>query len=284
MERLIHREGNRRKEKEILEGTGIEAIDITPKLEKFSTPTLVAPGWATTPESLEKFLEALSDKGRMVLSLSHNRKLEIAGALSLLRSKKEITGRAGAYSFGEIQKVFSILALIIERGIDKVDAIAYSEAGINVSIAASEYPEKFRSIVYVDPAGMIGKDTFPKLLGRFSLESIRSTLKSLLRKEARESMKVQWKESLKYIAENIPLALKETIAVSQSDIVEMVKSSKEQGIAISIISGEDDKLFSSNNIKENIGSELIDDFRIMEEDILKLYLNPRNLLTSLTAH
>jgi hypothetical protein len=62
MERLIHREENKRKKKEILEETGIEVIDITPKLEKFSTQT-VAPGWATTPESLEKFLEALSDKG-----------------------------------------------------------------------------------------------------------------------------------------------------------------------------------------------------------------------------
>lgn len=252
MEKFVHKEEPERNE--------LQIIDIIPEKEKYPIPVLVAPGWSITSKDFENFLKLLSEKGRRVLSFSHSRENIVRGPLSLLQSKKEVTEAGKEYSFEEIQKAFSLLEVLENKNINKADVIAYSEAGINVSIAASEFPEKFRNIVYINPAGMIGKDKFPKLLGRFSAESIKSVFNSFLKPKTHEPVKTQWEESLNYIIKNIPLSLKEVIAISKSDIKEMLKSLKEKGIGISIVHGEGDKVFPIGKMKEEVGPLVVDKF------------------------
>lgn len=263
--------------KEKLEQNELQIIDIVPEKEKYPVPVLVAPGWATTTKDLENFSKLLSEKGRRVLSFSHSRENIVGGPLSLLRSKKEITEAGKEYSFEEIQKAFSLLEVLENKNIDKADVVAHSEAGINVSIAASEYPEKFRNIVYVNPAGMIGEDKFPKLLGRFSTESIKSAFNSFLKSENRGSVKTQWKESINYITKNIPLSWKEAVAISKSDIKEMLKSLKEKGIGISIVHTEGDNVFPIEKMKEKVGSVIDDNFIQYEGDHFDIIFNPEKV-------
>ena len=245
------------REKDFLEEKkdfGFEIIDIFPEKEKYPTPVLVAPGWSVTPSTLEKSLKLLSEKGRRVLSLYHSRKNIVEGPLSLIRSRKEVVETGKEYSFEEVQKAFSILDLLENKNINKIDIVAYSEAGINVSIAASECPEKFRNIIYINPAGMIGEDKFPKLLGRFSLESIKGFIKGFLKSKTRDSLKNFYKESFNYITENIPLSFKEVVAISKTDVRKMMEDLKKEGIGIQVIQGEEDSIFPAQKMKENIGS------------------------------
>ena len=263
--------------KEELEQNELQIIDIVPEKEKYPVPVLVAPGWSTTPKDLEKFMKLLSEKGRRILSFSHSRKNIIGGPLSLIHSKKEVTEAGKEYSFEEIQKAFSLLEVLENKNIDKVDVVAHSEAGINTSIAASEYPEKFRNIVYVNPAGMIGEDKFPKLLGRFSSESIKNAFKSFLNSETRGSVKTLWKESINYAIKNIPLSWNEAVAISKSDIKEMLKSLKEKGIGISIVHSEGDKIFPMEKMKKEVGHLVADNFIEYEGDHFDIILEPEKM-------
>lgn len=248
MKRFFEKEPSQ--EKSINKQERFKIIDIVPEKEKYSTPVVVAPGWATTSKDLERFSKLLSEKGRRVISFDHLRENIIQGPLSLIHSKKEVTETGKEYSFEEIQKAFSLLEILKEKKIEKADVIAYSEAGINVSIAASECPEKFRNIIYVSPAGMIGRDKFPKLLGRFSMESIKSAINSFANPEVKKAKKTQLKEFLNYVKENILLSIKETIAISKSDIKEMVKSLKEKGVSVSIVHGKNDVVFPIEKMKK----------------------------------
>jgi len=272
MEKFIHKEEPEKNE--------LQIIDIVPEKEKYPVPVLVAPGWATTPKDLENFSKLLSKKGRRVLSFSHARENIVGGPLSLLHSKKEVTKEMieekKEYSFEEIQKAFSLLEVLESKNIEKADVVAHSEAGINVSIAASEYPEKFRNIIYVNPAGMIGEDKLPKLIGRFASESIKSALGSFFKSETKESIKTQWKESLNYIIKNIPLSWKETVAISKSDVGEMLKSLKEKGIGVSIVHGEEDKVFPIEKMKKETG-QIADNFISYKGDHFDIILEPEKV-------
>ena len=244
-----------------------ESIDIKPEKEKSPVPVLVAPGWAMTPKILGKSLEGLASKGRRVLSLAHSRE-------SILDKSQR------GHHLVELQKAFALLSIIenLEKeGIEKVDAVAYSEGGINVSIAASEFPEKFRNIVYFAPAGIMGKDSFPKLLGRFNAESIKTALGAITKPETRKPVLVQLTELLKYI-KNVPLSVREAIAISQADILQMMEDLKKMGIGISVIHGVDDKIFPMEKVQKNISKQHTDGFYSVKGGHHEIFLHPEKYM------
>ncbi len=56
---------------------------------------------------------------------------------------------------------------------------------------------------------------------------------------------------LKYVSKNPSLALREVIAISESDIGYMIKNLQEQGIEIEIIAAKNDPVYTPQKIKEN---------------------------------
>ena len=142
-----------------------DILDLYPKPgeEKPSLPVLVAPGWADTAKAMKKPLEALVEKGRRALTLDYPRK-------SLINESIE------GQSIEAAQRAFTLLETIDKKDLKEVDAIGYSEGGLDLAIAASLRPEKFRNLVFVAPAGMIGKDSFYKLAKRFAAEIATSNL------------------------------------------------------------------------------------------------------------
>ena len=241
-----------------------ESIDIKPEKEKSPVPVLFAPGWAITPKILERSLEVLAGKGRRAISLAHTRE-------NVLKETQK------GYPLEELQKTFALLSLLEEKGIEKTDAIAYSEGGINLSIAAAEFPEKFRNIVYLAPAGIIGKDKFPKLLGRFNAQSIKTTFGAIAKLETRKPVLNYWMEFKKYI-KNLPLSLKESVAISQADILQMMKDLKKMGIGISVVHGVDDKIFPMEKVQENIKKQHVDGFYSVKGGHHEIFLHPEKYI------
>ncbi len=231
-------------------GGKVEVVDVTPESLKTEVPVIFAPGWGETPETFKDSIQAMTDLNRRVLSLEHARG---GGNIDLGELKNE-------YSADELRKAFALLDVLAEKDINKADVIAHSEGAINTVIAAAFQPERFRSIVFVGPAGLIGEDKFPQLAGRFSLKLIQNALTALLEPAKIGQMAQAGLETTKYILKNPTASLKEAVAISNSDIHETLKELHEKGIGTAIIHGVDDPVFPMDKMQEVVNREQVDGF------------------------
>lgn len=204
-----------------------EIIDIGPENYE-GNPLLFAIGWGKMSESFKRNgLEELA-KERRILAFDHKREYAVENI-------------EGHYSVENLQKALTILEAIEKKKIDTVDAIGHSEGGIDLIIAATVAPEKFRNLVLVSPAGMVGRDSFLDLLkrARSEGENVRD------KKAVAENIK----NSLSYILKNPKMALKETRAIAEADIYEGLKAAKKNGIGIALAFGVDDKIFPMDRVQ-----------------------------------
>lgn len=250
---------------EELDVVGYKTIDIVPEHLKSPVPVVMAPGWSITEVSMEIPAEALSKRGYRVLTLDHHRQIpaEITGT--------EFEGQQ--IPSVEIQKALSILEVLKGKGLDQVDGIGYSEGGINLCLAALLSPEKFRNIVLVDPAGMIGKDSFLSLVLRFSLEESGDLLFKKMPPGDRGHLLKTLYEQAKYVLKNPSLAVREIVAISKSDITKLIQELKGRGIGISIIQGADDKTFLMSRVQEETEKKMVDGFYSIKGDHFNIISN-----------
>lgn len=150
-------------------------IEISPLQPKTDIPVIIAPGWSEPPEVFEMSRAVMAARGRKSLAFDHPR---VGG---------EVTPNPD-YPTPELRKALALLDLIEHTGSEKVDVVAHSEGAIYSAIAASLKPEKFRNIVLVAPGGMIGKDTLPALLGRFSKKVARNLTQGLTDKKTSKTV------------------------------------------------------------------------------------------------
>jgi pimeloyl-ACP methyl ester carboxylesterase len=146
-----------------------EVGDLTPEHLKDEVPVYLGHGWGLGLETYKPTMRKLYEHGRRVLSIAHPR---YDSALGSSMNAKELTVNPikpkKRYPKAELRKAFNILEVLEERGIKQVDAIAHSESALNVIYAAMMYPEKFRSIVLFNPAGMMEKENWVRLAKGFA--------------------------------------------------------------------------------------------------------------------
>ncbi|MBI3630948.1 MAG: alpha/beta hydrolase [Candidatus Sungbacteria bacterium] len=70
----------------------------------------------------------------------------------------------------ELRKVAALLKTLDEKDIAQTDIVAHSEGAIYGVMAALLRPERFRNLVLVDPAGMVGEDTQTRLVKGAALD------------------------------------------------------------------------------------------------------------------
>lgn len=216
--------------------------EINPENSKDDIPVFVSPGWGVIPESQGEALKTISDEGRKVLTISFSRENKIKQSDSNI-------------PVAELQKALSIIEAIGKKGIDKVDAIGHSEGGLNLIIAANLFPEKFRNIVLISPAGMIENDSSMGLMKRFIVDEGIQELgidKSLFSKYI--------KEVFKYSVKNPKLSYEEISACVVSNIFKMTKQLREKGVKVGFICGANDRVFPIEDVIENVGKENMDYF------------------------
>jgi pimeloyl-ACP methyl ester carboxylesterase len=238
-------------------GGNAEVVDITPGKLKDETPVFLAPAWGLNVDVYKRAIETLSERERRVISLSHPRR---GGNLEAKSSQEEMK----KYPQEELRKAYNILGVMEQKNVLRVDAIAHSEAGINVTIAAVLHPERFRNIVYYAPAGLIGKDTFTNLLSRFSKQERGETLADIpiseAEKETGAAAHASWSS---YLRANPLRAIKEAYEISQSEIHEMIRYLHQKGIGIVVASGIDDPVFPTHEMQKIATFDMIDGFLSM---------------------
>jgi len=261
--------------KEVIQTTAgpTEIVDIKPLFPKDTVPILLAPGWGDTPQSYKESLKVIHDGNRRVLSVSHPRRGE------------NITGEYPDYPMAEIRKMQSLIGVISQKNLGKVDVIAHSEGAINAIIAATLHPDKFRNIVLVSPGGLIGEDKLRKLVTRMHVSSIHDITQAMRSFHEIGPLTNAGVAMAKYFLNNPNRAREELKAIAKSDILEMIKNLHDGGIGIAIIQGEDDPIFPISRIGEVLrdSKDSIDGFYSFKGGHNKIITEARYTKSALNA-
>jgi len=241
-----------------------DITEINPEKSKDDVPVFVSPGWGVTPESQEESLETIAGEGRKVLTASFSREKKIE------QSDRDIPT-------AELQKALSIIEVINKKGIDKVDAVGHSEGGLNLVIAANLFPEKFRNIVLISPAGMIENDSSLNLIKRFIVDEGLQELKDNKNSDMGSFFKYM-KEVFKYSIKGLNLSYEEISACAVANIFQMTKELKEKGVGVGFICGVNDKVFPIEEVINNVGKENSDYFVSTKGDHGSFIFNKKHAL------
>lgn len=225
-------------------------VEVSPLHPKTNIPIIIAPGWSESSGLFGNSQEVLAQRGRTSFVFDHPRK---GGEITL----------DSRYPPPELRRALALLGLIKHSGQQQVDIIAHSEGAVYTTIAACIEPEKFRNLVFIGPAGMIGKDTLSALLARLIKKTSRALAQggtakeSEARKGISQAIKRLHAGAAKYVAKNPSRALSEVRALVNSDIAPILPHLRDQGMGIVVIHHADDELFPMERIQQTVKPEQI---------------------------
>jgi pimeloyl-ACP methyl ester carboxylesterase len=210
-------------------------------LREGSVPVLIAGGWSEGTQSLRDTAEEAYKEGREVILVDHAR----SGGL-----------KAGETDYNPevAHKSRTLLNIINELRLEKVDVIAHSEGSLNAVLAATQQPEKFRNIILVAPAGLIGEDSIPRLIGRFVPKIARGMTKDMkeIKQRDPESAKRFAKSGPTYMRSNIRKGLREVGAIAHTQIDGQLDDLRSAGIHIGVLQSHRDSGFPDKRIYKHI--------------------------------
>jgi pimeloyl-ACP methyl ester carboxylesterase len=258
----------KREEIKVAGGTA-EVVDVKPETLSDEVPVFLAPAWGCTIDIYKNAIEKLAEQNREVISLNHPR---FGGDMS--DAPEEMLEK---YPYEEVRKALNIIGVLDGKNIVQTDAIAHSEGAVNLAIAAALYPEKFRSMVLYNPAGLIGEDTFTRLLQGFSKQDANKLDLDTLpvpegisgeeadkykksRKEAQRKIENFNSEFLGYL-KNPVRSFNEAKDTAKSQIHELLRYlHEEKGIKIAVMSGTEDPVFPVEKMQEITKTDMLDGF------------------------
>lgn len=228
----------------------VEVFDIKPEHKKTDVPTVFMPGWGNPTEMYKKDLEVLSSSGRRAIAVNAPHGIDA-------KIDPEV---AKKFPEAELRKIMAVIGTLDQKKIEKIDAIGDSEGAIDAVIAATLYPERFRNIVLVNPAGMIGKDNIWRLAYGFLKDISKSHFAEAREKGTKESLK-KLKAGASGPSSQSPIqSISEVRAIAQTQIDSLLKGLKDKGIGISIIHGVHDEVFPMERVQQMTKANMIDGF------------------------
>lgn len=244
----------------------VEVIDIDASPDSLRNPLFVAPGYGEVASALKPNIIAYAEKDRRVISYN-----SISGV-----NHNHYQGAQDEASDITKRKLAIIDRIIKEKELQGIDAVGHSEGAVNVVFAALENPSRFRNIVLVNPAGLMGEDTAGGLLLRF-VEHTLSTAKDIKSDEAKAQINQASVSERVQVTTKSPLrALKTLSALSQVRLEDILKELKDAGINISIIHSVDDVLFPMDRMQAMVKADMIDGFYSIEGSHNDYFLDPQS--------
>lgn len=158
-------------------------------------------------------------------------------------------------------KAFSILIALEQKGVEKADIIGHSEGSLAAIVAAKECPEKFRNLILVNPAGILGNDSFGSLAIKFIFKEGWNNIKTAINNPT--GMAKYLKEAASYISSNLDMSLNEINGIAKTNLVEVLGELRGQGIKISIIAGENDTVFPADELESKLADYPIDNYEVI---------------------
>lgn len=203
-------------------------------------PVFISSGFTQGANTIEPIAVGLADKGdRRVIfpDLPH-------GNLSSLEDRE--LWNESEYHHG---KAMTIIKTLEETGVSKTDIVGHSEGCINIMFAAALYPEKFRNIVLVNPAGLIGKDSLPATAKRF-IKNLRVSSKQVKQDQVvAEISKYGKLERDSNFKKDLKQTYNSAKSITMTELEEIMAIVVSKGIKISIVHTEDDKIFPLERVQ-----------------------------------
>lgn len=222
-------------------------VHIKPEHPVSEHPVLMASGWSEGRHAFKDSAKEVYNSGREAILVDHARR---GGAGHDSRPSHSIFTEF----HGEVlHKANSLLEVIEASGIDKVNVIAHSEGAINTVVAALQRPQKFNTIILAMPAGMVGKDSLSKLMGRFAPKLIRSMTKDM--GENPETAKDINFGGVKYVARNPAKAIREARSMAETSIDDVLELLITDGINIGVLQSNADSIYPAHRIETNVRLE-----------------------------
>ena len=235
-----------------------EVGDFTPENLKDDVPVLLAQAWGLGLETYKPAMKQLFEDKRRVLSIAHPR---IGSAMSSSMNVKELSEK---YPTAELRKALNILEVLEEKGIKQVDAIAHSEGALNIAMAAAMYPEKFRSIAFFGPAGMLEDESWSRLIKGFASQGNRAeSIKDVPITESERAVGVAAMEDLKgYFLKNPGRSMSEIAAIKNGhrQTKDILPYLHDLGINIIVMSAEGDPVFPQEEVRKAAENDAVDRF------------------------
>ena len=226
-------------------GEEVDLYDMRPREQKTSVPVMMVGGFDYNVESWKKNMREFVSRGRRAIMVD-----AVHGVRRDPEVKKSINAATDKATNVEYRKITALMAGIDAAGVEKIDAVAHSEGCIDLLIAAVSYPERFRNIILVEPAGMIGKDSLLGLAGRNNKGEVpamneahdaqkRGDPRFRFEMHSDDQMFPEAKRTLIDRLRSVP----ELFSIAGIQVADLLRKVKEKGIGIIIVSSPEDKMF-----------------------------------------
>ncbi|MCK9344508.1 MAG: alpha/beta hydrolase [Candidatus Pacebacteria bacterium] len=237
----------------VLSGEAVNVYDINPEKTKDPVPVWIAPGWTGTPEMYRENIRTLYEKDRRVVAVDSPHGIDFNRAEMPDADFEKMPDAI-------LRKVAAMINTFEAKGIKNVDAVGHSEGCLDLVLAATLYPEYFRDLVLVNPAGMIGKDTLPRLMVGFTADIVKGYIEEVRTRGLSEPLLRASRVMMGSIVASPVQAFKEVLAIADADLPDMVLNLRKQGIGIIMVSAVDDEAFPGDRMQQNIKKEHVDGF------------------------
>ena len=238
----------------------VELIDRQPSRGKENAlPVLMVPGFSGNAEIVRVHAAELAKRGRRTLCVNAPH-----GIIGCSFCSHPIP-------LPQFRKAIALIGALEKKGLQQVDAIGYSEASITIAIAAKIRPTLFRNIILMNPAGMIGSDSLPRLVLSFLVDKIHEAwTESIMAFRKHRGLRDKMQGTLKILREKTTCILsdplqsaRELIAISQVQIHGWLRELQEQhSIRVAIAQSAGDRVFPRKKMDTFLHAAHIQEHRI----------------------
>jgi len=221
------------------EGGKVEIVDVKPEHQKTEVPVMVIPGWAGTLDGYKDFILELAQEGREALGIGAMHGIE----------HKFTEDNFKNISDAILRHIAALNEVVEAKGIKEFDVAAHSMSAITAAFYAKLFPGKIRNFFPINPAGMMGKDSFWRMFRDFQKDA-----KAQEEESAKVGNLAQAKEMARGVSKAIrqhPIKIvREVFAMANMQIHDILKELHEQGVGIVVIHSADDRGFPMERIQE----------------------------------
>jgi pimeloyl-ACP methyl ester carboxylesterase len=221
-----------------------------------TVPVVCIPGLSDSLIPMRRLSLSIAEHGRSVMTVKKPQANEIVDpsygiAEGMPRYVQENASAAlTGINYG-ISNIFG------ENQIDRprvVDAIGYSFGAITTVAAALAQPEKFRSIILLNPSGISDAEMTPLLrFGKLARDTIRAQSAHARFAQVSERATHFFQEMKQETASadhqgGLTVALKTAEAISQVNLVPLLEELESKGVRVIVVPAQDDSLFKLDDI------------------------------------
>lgn len=268
----LHEADESQKNTETMEICGEEVLVYDHSLEtlKSEVPVMLMPGWSGSIETYRENLETITKNGRRVLMA------ETPHGVEDIKDFREGIGEKGSVAPDvHLKKIAAYMEVLDDKEIHEVDVISYSEGAIHTIIAASIASEKFRNLVLVNPGGLIGNDSFRRLSINFSKEIVSAVIDTLRNPALVDKAYHILKDISKTVGTGPIKSIQEITGITNTELENILKELRQNGIKISILHGADDTAFPMDKMQQTLDGEAVDGFYSVEGGHRNFLLEPK---------